>query len=192
MGMKIKGGGKLAAHLAAIVANVKKSDGVKVGFFENATYPDGTPVAQVAWINENGAIIQVEAHQQTVYRAVDKNGDFKNNGRFVKRNKSNFSSSHHVAAHTVTIPPRPFFRKMINDGSPRWGKELGVALESNGYDTKAAFEEMGSSMKDALTNSIVEFSSPENSKSTVAKKGFNNPLVDTGRMGASTGYKVNE
>ena len=192
MTASIKGGGKLAAHLAKIVANVQKSDGVKVGFFANATYPDGTPVAAVAFVNEYGANIEVEARQQTVYRAVDKNGDFKNNGRFVKKSKSNFSSSHDVAAHTITIPPRPFFRKMIADGSPHWGKELGGILEANDYDTKAAFKEMGSSMKDMLTDSIVEFSSPANSAATVAQKGFNNPLVDTGHMGGSTGYEVNE
>lgn len=146
MSAKIKGGGKLAAHLAKIVANVQKSDGVKVGFFANATYSDGTPVAQVALENEYG----------------------------------------------IGVPVRPFFRGMIADSSPRLGKKLGVILEETDYDTKAAFGLMGENMKDALTDSIVAFSSPANSAATIEKKGFNNPLVDTGHMGGSTGYEVNE
>lgn len=192
MSAKIKGGNQLAAKLAAIVKNAKKSDGVKVGFLEGATYPDGTNVAQVAYWQEYGATIKVEERQQTVYRSTDKSGNFLKNGRFVKKDKSNFSSSHKVAAHTITIPPRPFFRLMITKGSPRWGNELGAILGANGYDAKGAFTQMGEMMKDELTDSIVTFAAPANAKSTVAKKGFNDPLRDSGHMENSTDFEVDE
>jgi len=55
MPVEIKGGEKLEAALKKISANVSKAASVKVGFLENATYPDGTSVAMVAAIDEFGA-----------------------------------------------------------------------------------------------------------------------------------------
>ncbi|KXV60290.1 hypothetical protein AD948_05935 [Acetobacter senegalensis] len=44
----MKGGDKLRKALADLSKKVEKGGHVDVGFFEDATYPDGTPVAQVA------------------------------------------------------------------------------------------------------------------------------------------------
>lgn len=49
------GGEKLRAHLEALAAKVGKGATVNVGWAEGATYPDGTPVAMVAAIQEFGA-----------------------------------------------------------------------------------------------------------------------------------------
>jgi len=51
----IQGGEKLQARLAEIGRNANKAATVKVGFLENATYPDGTFVAMIAAIQEFGA-----------------------------------------------------------------------------------------------------------------------------------------
>lgn len=51
----ISGGAKLEARLKEIARKVKTKANVRVGFLENATYPDGTPVAMVAAIQEFGA-----------------------------------------------------------------------------------------------------------------------------------------
>jgi len=51
--IKMTGGNKLEAHLKTIAASIKKGS-VSVGFLEGSTYPDGTPVAQVAFWNEFG------------------------------------------------------------------------------------------------------------------------------------------
>ncbi len=52
---ELTGGAKLAAYLEKIVTAVEAGQPyVKVGFLENATYPDGTPVAAVAAFNEFG------------------------------------------------------------------------------------------------------------------------------------------
>jgi hypothetical protein len=48
--MGLKGGDKMADALG----EMDMSGTVKVGFLENATYPDGTPVATVAYLNEVG------------------------------------------------------------------------------------------------------------------------------------------
>lgn len=52
---EIKGGDKLLKALAEIRARVNQSATLKVGFLEDATYPDGTPVAMVAAIQNFGA-----------------------------------------------------------------------------------------------------------------------------------------
>lgn len=49
----LTGGAKLHAALAAIAAKMGGGN-VKIGFMEGATYPDGTPVAAVAYWNEFG------------------------------------------------------------------------------------------------------------------------------------------
>jgi hypothetical protein len=49
----LSGGDKLHAKLAEIASKMGGGE-VKVGFMEGATYPDGTPVAAVAFWNEYG------------------------------------------------------------------------------------------------------------------------------------------
>lgn len=51
----LSGGDKLEAKLAELAQRVSRPFAVRVGFLEGATYPDGTPVAQVAAINNFGA-----------------------------------------------------------------------------------------------------------------------------------------
>jgi hypothetical protein len=50
----LKGGDKLEAALREISRKVSKPGKLRVGFLEGATYPNGTPVALVAWWNEFG------------------------------------------------------------------------------------------------------------------------------------------
>lgn len=52
--VEITGGTKLANALARISENLTNAASVKVGFFAEATYPDGTSVASVAAFNEFG------------------------------------------------------------------------------------------------------------------------------------------
>jgi len=51
----IKGGDKLAARLSDIAKALSSPVRLKVGFMENATYPDGTSVALVAAVQEFGS-----------------------------------------------------------------------------------------------------------------------------------------
>lgn len=51
----LSGGDKLEAYLADLGSKLEKSAVLDVGFFENATYPDGTPVAMVAAVQNFGA-----------------------------------------------------------------------------------------------------------------------------------------
>lgn len=141
----VSGGDKFDKILSEIADQIGNGGLLKVGFFENATYPDGTHVAQVAFWAEYG---------------------------------------------TTREPIRAFFRQMIAAKSPEWGADLAKILQANGNDLPAALELMGEHIKDQLVQSIVEFSDPANAESTVAKKGFNDPLIDSGVMQRSADFEV--
>ena len=51
----ISGGDKLEAKLRELAAKVSRPATLRVGFLENARYPDGTPVAMIAAIHNWGA-----------------------------------------------------------------------------------------------------------------------------------------
>lgn len=91
---------------------------------------------------------------------------------------------------TATAPARPFFRTMIEKKSPKWGAVLAANLQATGYNWDTSLKRLGLVIKEQLTQSIVEFDDPPNAPYTVAKKGFNNPLIDTGVMQRQTGYEV--
>jgi hypothetical protein len=165
---------------------------LKAGIFESATYPDGTPVATVGYLNEYGASINVPERTTTLYRKVNPDGTFANNGRFVKASKSNFATDHTVPAHTINIPPRPFFRTVIAKGKENWSGELAKDIQRNDGDVKKAMARLGERIVDELQSSVLSWSDPPNSPSTAAKKGFNKPLVDTSQLSKSFGYEVND
>ena len=186
----VSGGNRMAAVLARIGKSLAGAQEVRVGFLEGSTEGDGTSIPMIAAINEFGSTIQREPGQVTIYRAVKNNGEFAKNGRFVKRAKSNFSSTHYVGAYLITIPPRPFFRTMIAKESPQWGKELGKLLIDGRYNARRALDGMGKVIGDQLQASIRNFSDPPNAPSTVRKKGFNKPLIDTSDMLKSVDHEV--
>lgn len=53
--VEVKGGKQFQKALAQIAKQLNKPGTLRVGFFSNATYPDGTKVAMVAAIQEFGA-----------------------------------------------------------------------------------------------------------------------------------------
>jgi hypothetical protein len=54
---KLSGGDALKKYLSELGKKVEQSAYVEVGYAEDALYPDGTPVASIAFIHEYGAII---------------------------------------------------------------------------------------------------------------------------------------
>ena len=52
---KVSGGQRLEAALRDLASKVAKPATLRVGFLENAKYPDGTPVAMIGAIQEYGA-----------------------------------------------------------------------------------------------------------------------------------------
>lgn len=192
MAVKIKGGERIRAYLKQIEDRVKDAQAVRAGFLEGATYPDGTPVAYIAAIQEFGARVEVPEREQTIYRSINPDLTFRRNGRFVKRKASNFASDHKVKAHEIVIPPRPFFRTAIAANKEEWAKVFGIALKRSGYSAATALATVGQQMVSDIQASIVGFSSPPNAPSTIRQKGYNNPLLHTRHMLRSVDAEVVE
>jgi hypothetical protein len=123
----------LDQHLTKLGESLEGS--VKVGFMAGATYPDGTPVAAVAFWNEYGA----------------------------------------------SGPPRPFFRNMIANESGDWGDKLATQLQL-GKSGDDALSILGTDIAGALEQSIIDLVDPPLAESTIERKGFDKPLIDTAHM----------
>lgn len=182
------GGEALQAYLEELAGNLAKGDALRVGFLEGATYPDGTPVATVAAVQEFGGSIAVPERTQELEFKQAKNGEVKN--RFVKRGKGNFVQTVTIPAHIITIPMRSYFRTMLAKESPAWGGNIADTLKATGYDGNKTLSLMGEKIKGQLQESIRNTDSPPNAPSTVAKKGFNQPLVDSAHMLNSVDFEV--
>jgi hypothetical protein len=91
---------------------------------------------------------------------------------------------------TIRAPARPAFRTTIADRSGAWGKGLGASIVAHDYDGEAALKDLGQAMRDDLESSIATWSTPPNAPSTIAKKGFNDPLIDSGQMQRAPAYEI--
>lgn len=191
-----KGGDRLRSWFSRLRVGgagpqAQTATGIRVGFLENATYPDGKSVASIAAIQEYGATVQRDAGTVTIYRRVDKSGTYLlRKGRFVKKTQANFSSTHPHGAYTITIPPRPFFRNALRQYGPHWGDDLATLLRANKLDAERSLTLMGERIKGQIQQSIKDLTSPPLAKSTIARKGFDKPLIDTGHMQNSVDYEV--
>ncbi len=92
---------------------------------------------------------------------------------------------------TGTIPPRPFFRTMIAEHASEWPINLAVALKKTNYNAAASLGLVGLRIRDQLRKSIRDLKTPPNAPSTIARKGFDDPLIDTSTMLKSATLKVN-
>lgn len=91
------------------------------------------------------------------------------------------------------IPPRPFFKPTVKSQSKGWGAKIGkgVTQVRNGNLTAdMVLEAVGRVAVADLQATINSVSSPPLKPSTIAAKGFDKPLIDTGLMIASIQSKV--
>lgn len=91
---------------------------------------------------------------------------------------------------TKRAPPRPFFRAAIAQHSAEWGTELGKAVKQTDYNARNAMSIMGLVIGDQIVASIVATNSPPLAQSTIDRKGFDKPLIDTGVMQRSVDFVV--
>jgi hypothetical protein len=81
---------------------------------------------------------------------------------------------------------------MVREKSPNWGKSLGSLAVNNGYDMQKTLGQMGAGIKSQLQDSISQFDSVPLADATIAQKGFEKQLVDTGHMQNSVDFEVGE
>lgn len=87
-------------------------------------------------------------------------------------------------------PPRPFFRRMVADKSPAWPGMLDKLLRATDYDAAMTLGLLGEQIKGELVQSIRDLWDPPLAPSTVARKGFDKPLIETSVMINSVGSEV--
>jgi hypothetical protein len=144
---KVSGGKGVQRMLAKIGNQLRNPATLRVGFLENAKYPDGKPVAFIAAIQEFGA-------------------------------------------PRAGIPPRPFFRNMIHDKQAEWPKAIKDLILANNYDMTAALDLAGAAIAGQLRQSIIDLWLPPLAESTIERKGFDKPLIETGHMLRSIDHEV--
>ena len=88
------------------------------------------------------------------------------------------------------IPPRPFFSDMIQKRQHEWGPAIGNLLVNTGYDALRTLQLTGEAVAGQLRTSIVETNDPPLAPSTIRRKGFSKPLVDSGHLLNSVDYEV--
>ena len=88
------------------------------------------------------------------------------------------------------VPPRPFMRGTVNDHEAEWGPQLALYLKQFDWDAEIALGAMGYVIKDQIKEAILDFSDPPNALRTIRKKGFNDPLIETGGMYDSVDWDI--
>ena len=180
------------------VAKTMEKKGVRTGVIESQHYDDSnTPVAYVAAIHEYGGTFNVPARQSTVYRKIDeKTGEWskKHGSRFVSKNKSNFAKDVVIPAHTIHIPPRPFFRPTIENQKSAWIKTAKQAMNA-GLSGDEVLKAIGQQAEGDVRETISNLTDPPLAQSTIrarnsqykSKSGNKStkPLVDTGLLKSS-------
>jgi hypothetical protein len=91
---------------------------------------------------------------------------------------------------TSNTEMRPFFRTMIAVESFGWGALISKAVPYYKYDGATVLQFMGVKISEELQQSIAGWRYPGNKPSTIAKKGFDKPLVETAHMQNSVDFEV--
>ena len=170
---RVSGGDRMEAALTALAAKVARPGTLRVGFLEGATYPLGTARAVRARYAKRKARGALPGAAGTPAVAM-------------------VAAIQEFGAPSRGIPPRPFFRNMVSAKSPEWPAALAALLEASNWDAVRALRLAGEVIAGQLRQSIRDTNSPPLAASTIARKGFSKPLIDTGHLFASVDYEVKE
>lgn len=174
----------IARHIKALQALKGKS--VEAGWFESDLYPskDGTPgrsVAANARFLEDGGVIDHPGGTKYIRDAVV-NGSFKG-VRFVK---NTFPGSTEVTKpHRIVVPARPFMRlawQMFSNQRAAIQKRIASGLVSGKIKPDEALGQIGLELERCIAKSIRNGQWTPNARSTISKKGFDKPLIDSAHM----------
>jgi len=183
-------------HIAALKSIEGKR--VEAGWFESDRYigeggEPGVRVSEIARLNEYGGTINHPGGTKYITDAIVMR---RREARFVgTRFVSNeFEGEHKVTApHVITIPARPFmrlahttFRAAIRDLQVRLARKI-----VDGQITpEQALGQIGEAMVGHIMKSIKTGPWIRNAPSTVSRKGFDKPLIDTSHMFQTVNSKV--
>ena len=93
------------------------------------------------------------------------------------------------------IPAREFLQPAINEGAPQYQRLAEVMIPrvlSGAMTMRTLLEQMGQLAEGHIKQEITDIDSPPNAPSTIAKKGSDSPLIDTGAFRQSIHYVIAE
>lgn len=152
---------------------MEKGGRVKVGWREDTKYDDNTPVYKIAQIQEYGARIPVTDKMRKWFAV------------------QGFPLSKHTTE--IVIPPRAFMRQTSDKHKKEWMwkfREYLVKVLDGKITFEQAMNRLGAVIQGDIKETISTFSEPANSPMTIAMKGFNAPLRNTGIMLETVDYEV--
>ncbi len=89
-------------------------------------------------------------------------------------------------------PARPFMRNTIKKHGKEWPKAAAKLLKANDYDAKKTLALVGEGIKGQLQQSIHDLVAPPLAQSTIDRKGFSKPLIETSFMWKSITVEVKD
>jgi hypothetical protein len=87
-------------------------------------------------------------------------------------------------------PPRPFFRRAIRAHADSWPAGIAFQLKATNYDVDKTLRLTGEVIKGQIKQSILDLKSPPLAQSTIDRKGFDKPLIETATMLNSVDYEI--
>lgn len=93
---------------------------------------------------------------------------------------------------TVRSPSRPFLRKSVDENEAKIKQFLKSQKADlvRGVPAEQILKEIGIFQKDLIQEKITEGDFAPNAPSTIARKGSEKPLIDTGRLRQSVNYVI--
>lgn len=154
---------------------------------------EGEKLVVIAAANEFGATINHPGG--TAYGYATPADAKKHRVRFLKA-----GAGHKVLGvtkpHTITIPARSYVRSTMDENQERYhetSKQLLGRMVDGDMNKNRALEIMGQLIEGDIKRKIVTLRNPPNAPATVrAKKGEDNPLVNTGLLGGSIRFVVKQ
>jgi len=172
--LEVKGGDGLTSYFEQLAKKIGKGASVRVGFLEGATYPTS----------------QKKALRNSYKRRQRNNIQGPIQGAKGGTTVAEVAAANEFGDPAHKRPPRPFFRNMVAEKSPTWGKSLSNILKLNNLDVDKSMALMGEGIRGQLQESIRTFTTPGLAESTKKAKGFDKPLIDTAHMIQSADYVV--
>ena len=106
---------------------------------------------------------------------------------------SNAEKGYYNEFGTEHIPARPFLRSTHDSKKLEWvrrmQRDFGLVL-GNRMTGQRMLESVGKLAASDVHQAVIDWDTPPNAPRTVQKKGFDDPLVETGEMAEAIDYKV--
>lgn len=155
-----------AQDFLAVLAQTTTSPSVKAGFLAGSHYPDGTPVASIAAMQEFGASIRHGAHTTLVPARP-----------FLRPAQAQHQPEWHALfAASLRIALQATAR----------AQQKAVTLQN----PTVALQKTGQAMRTNIVNAIQAVQSPPNTAATLRHKHGHKPLVDTAQLLHAVSYQV--